>query len=553
MKDDNKIIELAKRTIDDFNEGYLEADMGYKFRTKAFMNVVFLYSNSVDTKNPDLLGVNNRNTFVNDAQSSIEKIKEQIKMDLKDMNFLLPGSSSLSRFVVKAANRKILNENDFAVVIDEVPDNAVDFGSGFLKVWKSEGRLKMRSIDPYDMAFNQYNFRKGLKIERMMRSIRSIVDDERWDVDARTILRKKTKEDELDKEIAIYQVVRDYPDGTQSIYVVDIDNELVYYSFKTKKGEEKIVSYYKYDYEKRKGFPDALGKGCYEKVFNKLVQSKVNRERMDLVMEIASKLAFQKQMDNERDNYAGKEVVKLKTGQIIGHRGNRIEVINTGGTEQIAALNNQINSVANTIGNDLNMSEALLGKTLPSGTSGVLGNLLTENSSSVYKDKQEDYAKFLDKVYKDSVIPYILGVFDSSADLRKYLEPNDIRIIERNVINYLVAQRQIDAAILDVPFNRGLAEQEVKQQIKGKKLISGELLDKLREEAKGIETFISGESVSKAQTVAFLREMRQTYAANPQLFRDPLYVEMLKKEAEYDNGVSGVEIDNLLQELNSGQ
>src|SRR5690606_11062719 len=100
----------------------------------------------------------------------------------------------------------------------------------------------------------------------------------------------------------------------------DLEREAVYYDFMA---DEKIVSYYKFDYRKRKGFPDALGQGCNERIFNKLVQSKVNRERMDAVMEVASKLPFQKQMDNERDNYAGKEVVKMKTSAIIGHKENK--------------------------------------------------------------------------------------------------------------------------------------------------------------------------------------------------------------------------------------
>lgn len=553
-QEQKNLIDEVKRTKEDFDTGYLEGNMNYKFRTKDFLDVIFLYTNSVDVRNPDILGRNNRNTFIYEAQSQIEKIKEQIRLDIKDLNFTLPGASTLASFIPKAANRKVLEDNDFSITLDEIPDNAADYGSGFLKIWEGDNKqLKLRSIDPYAIYFNQYNFAKGMKIERLRRTIRAILADEKYDASAKLLLESKIKKDdqaELDKEILLFQAVKDFPDGSQQISVVSLEYEIVFFDHKTKKGEDKLVSYYKFDYKKRKGFPDALGVGCNEKIFNKLVQSKVNRERMDKVMEIATKLPFQKQIDNERDNMVGKEVIKLENGVILGHKGNPISVMDTGGSKQVQLIVSLLNGIVASIGPDLNVSEALQGNTLPSGTSGVLGNLLTENSSSVLKEVKKDYAKWLNIVYKDRIIPYILEVFDSKTDLRKYLEPNDVRLIEMSVIDYLVAQKQIDAAINDVSFSESIAREEVKASIKNKPLISGELLKKLREEVKGIKTYISGEDVSKAQTVSFLRELRGLYSTNPQLFQSAFFVQLIKKEAEFDAGVSGVEIDELLRELN---
>ena len=545
-----QIVDATKRLVGDFESGYLEAEMGYKFRTRDFLNVIFLYTNSVDTKNPDLLGRNNKNTFVDEIMSTVEKIKEQIRLDVRDIAFVVNGASSLGRFIPKAANRKMLEDNNFAEELDEIPDNAATFGSGFLKVWEVNGVLKMRSVDPYYMIFNQWNFKEGGKIERLRKSYRSIIDDEKYDEDARAVLKQRIPEDQLDKEVVLYQIVQENKDGSQDISVVNtVDGkDEVYYHFTTKPGE-KLISYYKFDYQKRKGFPDALGKGCYEKVFNKIVTSKVNRDRLDAVLEIAAKLPFQKQMDNERDNMVGKEVTKLKTGAILGHKGNALQVLDTGGVKQANLITAQLNGIINSIGQDLNVGEALQGNTLPSGTSGALGNLLTENSSSVLKEIKKNYAKFLSVVYKERGTPYLLQVFDSEANLRDYLDPNDIRLVELSVINYLVAQKQIDAAINDVPFDVGTAMEQVKRDIKGKPLISGDLLDQLRSEVQGIQTFITGESFSKAATVAFMREIRGIFAQQPDLFRSPFYIEILKKEAELDGAISGIEIDNLLREL----
>jgi len=542
-------LELISRTVDNFNSGYLEMDMGYKFRTREFLNVIFLYINSVDVRNPDILGATNKNTFIYEPQAAIEKIKEQIRLDLKDINFSIHGASTLGRFIPKAANRKILEDNNFAEILDEIPDNAVDFGSGFLKVWEMGGKLKMKSIDPYALIFNQYNFKDGLKIERFKKTGNEILADEKYDKNAQRLLSQKLGKDQekLDESILLYQSVKDLPDGTQEIVVADLENELVYYTHETKKGKKSIVSYYKFDYKKRKGFPDALGIGCNEKIFNKLVQSKVNRERMDKVMEVASKLPFQKQIDNERDNMVGKDVIKLETSAIIGHKGNPITLLDTGGTKQAALIRSELNEIMQTIGNDLNVTEALMGNTLPSGTSGVLGNLLTENSSSVLKDVKKSYAKYLDRVYRDRIIPYILKGLKSSDNLRKYLSPNDIKVVERAAQSYFVAQKYIDSVINNEPWNRAVAEEQVKQERKGKPIISGELLDQLREEMDGIKTYISGEDISKAQAVAFIRELSARYVANPAQFQDPFVLELIKQEAEFDAGMSGLEIDQMLE------
>ena len=540
-----QIAEETTRAINDFNEGYLSGEMGYKFRTKDFLNVAFLYSNSVDVTNPDLLGKFNRNTFVFEPMAAIEKIKEQVRLDLKDLNFLVDGATSLSSFVVKAANRKILEDNNFDETLDEIPNNAVDYGSGFLKVWNDGKKLKMRSVDPFALVFNQYNFKKGKKIERLMRTPNSIVNDEKYDVEARAMFMGQCNKDLMDEFVILWQVVEDTKDG-QRISVVSTDTNITFFSEVHKK---PVVFYFKYDYEKRRGFPDALGRGAIEKVFNKIVQSKVNRDRLDKVMEIAAKLPFQKQVDNERDNIVGKEITKLATGVIIGHKGNPLMPLDTGGTKQVAVIKQQLSEIVQTIGQDLNVTEALQGNTLPSGTSGVLGNLLSENASSVLKEHKKDYAKFISNVYKEAIIPYILKAFDSEDDLRKYLEPNDIRLIEQSVIEYYVVQAQIDAAINDQPFNMAATRARIGKEVAKKKLISGDLLTQLRKEVQGIRTFISGEEISKAQTVAFLREVRSTFATNPALFQSPFFIATLKKEAEYDAGVSALEIDQLLSVL----
>jgi hypothetical protein len=75
------------------------------------------------------------------------------------------------------------------------------------------------------------------------------------------------------------------------------------------------------------------------------------------------------------------------------------------------------------------------------------------------------------------------------------------------------------------------------------------LLEKLREEWEGLETFISYEKVSKGQILAFLNKVEQLYLSNPQALQDPFIRETLSKQAEYDAGMSVLEIEELFQSL----
>lgn len=172
---DTNIIRNTKKIIKDFDYGFIEiGSLGYKFKTSEFLDLIFLYKNSVDAKTPDILSINNRNTFFYELNSQIKKIKEQIQLDPRDLNMLIPGDG-LARFVLKASNLKFLSSNDLGEVLDRVSDNGVDYGSGFLKLWlNGEDVLCARSVDPFHLKFNSYNFKKGGKVETFTKTVQDI-------------------------------------------------------------------------------------------------------------------------------------------------------------------------------------------------------------------------------------------------------------------------------------------------------------------------------------------------------------------------------------------
>lgn len=555
--EENKIIDNAKNDVKKFGNGFIEVGgLGYKFRTREFLDLIFLYKNQVDVANPDILGKNNRNTFFYELNSQTNKIKEQIELDLKDLNLLIPGDE-MSRFVLKAGNQNFLRKNNVGEVCDEVSDNMVDYGSGFLKIWKdSKGKLCAKSIDPFYIIFNQYNFKKGDKIESFTRTVYEIMNDDKYTNEAKVkylglFPNYKEEKDIANKVIKLYQVVNDTKDN-QTISVVDIENEILCYTFTTK---EKLVRYYKFDYIKRSGFTDALGVGVNELVFNKIVQSKVNRTRLDRVMEISSKIVFQKFIDNENENLVGRDVVSLDDNEIIGYtnKDGAIQPLNLGGNNQITMLTNELTRISNSIGADTSVFDALSGKTLPSGTSAQLGNLLTENASSTFTKIREKYARGWAEVYKETIIPYFMDNFDNLTDLKTILTGTDLLIVKNKVKKYLVARQYALSVIDNVPFDKVKAEKEAEQEIKKNAIVIGDYFKEIKKNLDNVSIFISGEEINKPAATALLQDLRTVYAQNPALLRDPFYTSAIKKQAEYDAGLSEYEIDLLLEQVQTTQ
>jgi len=555
-EDEKRLIDKTHRTVSSFNSGYLtKGKYGYKFRVREFIETVFLYINGVDRKNPDILGKHNDNSFVLEANDLRAKIKEQVRLELKDISFLLKGSAAFTNLVAKSANRKALRENNAQMEFKQFADDGVDYGSGFLKCWiNSKSKLKIKSIFPTDMIFDIQDFKGGLKIEPKMERMRDIKKKDIYDstkvMKLYNALDCPPEEERDDQKVMIYHVYEpiawnDNEEATEyKISVIAADYDIVLYQIETDE-----VYFYKWDYDVRAGFKDALGVGLMEKIFNLVVKSKTAQKRLEAVMKVSSVGAYQKQVDGKTDANVGKQLTKIKTGTIIGHKGNKIEKLDLVNDGQIIALTNELTNLGQSMMKAVNVNDVIQGNTLPSGTSGILGNLLNENASSVHKDTQKNLANAIERFYLQVGIPYMLGVYKKDDDLKDFLDPNDIKSIEREVRNYFILLEQIQAEIDNVEFDPALANKKADDLFEGNKLIPNDLLDNLRDDAKSIQVIITGEKQSKAQTVAFIQYMRDIYLQNPEIFKDPTFIELLKKQAEYEQGLDPLEIDQLFDEL----
>ena len=544
MKTEAEVIKKTKEIVHNFQHGVLEVgNRGYKFRYFDIINIGYLYLHGVTGANPDLLDPQSKNTFIPDFIGDLNKFCEQTRIDYKELGFSVESNSPVAEYIVKAANRKVLTgDSDWTEIMERVTDDAGWYGSGYKKVYEVKGVQKHVHLNPWEMIWDLHNFAKSEKVEQIDRTIKDIVNDEKYNKEYRKQLEEGHR-DELDTYMTIYQVVTD-----DKLYIVDILNEHVFYEI----DRPESLHYVKYDTEVRRGFPDAPGRGMFEKIINVIIQNKVARERLEDVQDITSKLIYGKVADNENDKVVNKQLQALETGMIlpIASPDNMIQPVNMGGGQQIVELTNKIQESRELVTKIFGTTEVLQGdaKELGANMSGIAIQSLAEYASSVLKDVKKRYARKIEWEYKTYTSSYILKVLDSKENISKYLTATELNVLRRNIIEYQLAMKEIDAEIAGEEFDRTTEEAVLKQKAKDGELIAGDILDELRGNVQGITIVVSGEKASRQIRAEFISEIKNDYVANPQIIQDAAYLGIIKKKAKI-YGIDELEISEFISNL----
>lgn len=537
------IFKKADTLINHFKYGSISiGNKGYKMRWGEFIGIAHLYLNGVDMSHPDLLDPNSSNTFITDFLGQLEKIHEQDRIDFKELGFGIDFASELAEFIAKAANRKMLTEdNDWTEIQERVTDDADWYGDGYKKIWHdNKGILKMKSIDPWNLIWDLEDFYNSAKVEILRKKVKVILDNKRYSEAAKSVLAEKYKEREEEYIDLIQYVDKD------KLYIIEQTDKLTLFESEVPKN----LAYVKYSYEYRRGKPDTVGKGLFERIMNVIVQSKVARERLAEVQAITTKLLLAKVKSGKGDKMIGKQFQNLKNGLIIPVLTPEEipQAINLGGGDQVVQLQNTIGEMRQLTSDIWNTPDVLRGeaKTLGAGSSGVAIQSLAEYASSVHKDVKKRYARVAEWEYKTYELPYALKVFDSTDNIKKYLTPMEYNTVRRHIVDYELVQKQIEAEITGEEFNPAIEREKIERSIKDKKLISKDLLEKLRREVKGIKIKISGEKASRQVREDFINKLREDYKMNPEFLKDPTYTAIIKKQANI-NGLDELEVTELIK------
>lgn len=548
--EDEKIIIKAEKLLNQWKYGSLTlGSLGYKFQPYKFWNLAYLYLHGVDAKNPDLMDEKNPHHFIPDFIAPVTKINEQTRIDLNEIGFVADGHSELAKYVVKAANRKALtSDNSWTEVQEMVTDDANWYGDGIKKIYNnSSGVQKHKHIDPWGLVWDLNNFKKSAKMEILNKTLKEVTENKRYKAKAKKALSNEY-DNKLETQIQLFQYIDD-----NKMYIISLDKKIVLMNAKRPKG----LFYVKYSHEYRRGFEDAPGRGIFEKIMNVIIQNKVARERYNEVEAIASKLLYAKVVDGKNDKIQNKQVQNLKNGLVIpvSSADNVPQPVGTGGQAQLSELLSKISQTRELYDNMLSTPDVLDGnaKTLGANPSGIAIQNLHEYASSVHKDVKKRYARVAEWEYKTYIMPYILRVFNSEDNIKKFLDPIEWNVVKRNIINYELAITQAELlgqGIAPEQVNSMLADEEVKlrREFKTRNIISKNILEALREDVKGIEIAISGEKVSRQVKNEFYQQLENAFLSNPNLFVNPAYISILKKKGK-NMGMDELEITELINDL----
>lgn len=541
------IFKKAESLITHYKHGAVSiGNKGYKMRWGDFIGIAHLYLNGVDAKLPDLLDSKSKNTFIQDFLGQLEKVHEQVRIDFKEIGFGIDFAPELAEFIAKAANRKVLTEdNNWTEIQEQVTDSANWYGDGYKKIWiNGKGKQKHKKIDVWNLVWDLENFDTSVKVEIIRKSVKDIVENERYDETARTDLKQRYFQDNLEtKYIDLVQYI-----DNEKMYILGLTEKLKFLEV-----PRPEVKYIRYVYTLRDGKVGSPGRGLFERIMNVIIQSKVARERLEEVQAITSKLLFAKVKSGKGDKVVGKQYQNLKTGLMIPVLDEKEipKVIELGGSKQIIELQNKINEMRGLTADIWNTPDVLRGdsKELGAGSSGIAIQSLAEYASSVHKDVKKRYARVAEKEYKNYILPYVLQVFKSTENIKKYLTSIEFNVVRKHIIDFQLVQKQIDAEISGEDFDAVIEREKLERAIKDKNIISKELLEKLRRNVKGIKVKISGEKASRQVRNEFMQNLKIDYLnaknAGRDILQDKVYLGIMKKQASI-NGIDELEITEFI-------
>ena len=542
---DEELIKKGQDLVITFYNGKLEVgNRGYFLPYYDLINIGYLYLHGVDARFPSLLDPNSDNSFIPDFMGDYVKINEQTRIDFKELGFAVDNKSDLGEFVVKGANRKVMNEdNDWTDENEKVTDDANWYGSGYKKVWVGlDGIQRHRHIDPWAIIWNLHNFKKSAKMEQLRKTVKEVVNNERYSKESREALARRYKDDMNHRLDSLYQYV-----DKDKLVVMDILNEMIFLNT----DRPKQLWYVKYDHEYRRGFKDAPGRGIFEKIMNVIVQNKVARRRLNAIQEITSNLIYAK-IKEKNDKIVNKNLQSISVGKIIPVTSvdNIPKPVDLGGQKQVVELQNKIVEMQNLTKSMLGTPEVLSGdsKELGAGSSGVARQSLAEYASSVHKDVKKRYARVVEYEYNNYISDYILGVLDSKESIKKYLNEIEFNTVKRKVIdNELAVNQRIELAKGN-EFDLASERIKLEKRVLNDGFIPGDLLDALRKDVKGIKIVVSGEKASRQVRTEFIDMVKNDFMANPEILKNKSYVGIIKKRAKII-GLDELEVSEFISEL----
>lgn len=437
-------------------------------RTVEFMSSQHYVNGDYD-ENGELIPFHDIVTRILENQRAAEEV------DTSDMKLTTDDPDFYRRaMLVDKYNQEWLNKNRIDKFINDAIETRGKYGGVLVKVVEEEDNLELEVVNWHDYTGDSADLASGLRcIEQYYTPARLIeVATERgWDIEkAKQIIEEYAEENQnnnpqVERQTnAKYVLVREVS-GVLPKQYIDEDADEYDYSYqihyiagselKDTEGNEKGVTlfageldkspYYYLPYKKRGNKDSLLGVGMVELCKHSQVQTNRAAQQYKNSLDLASTHVLQ----SSDSTLKGKNVIRgIKTGTIVHVKeGSSINGVDMA-PQALAHLDRFMAGLQNQIDRATGTYSVSTGENLPSGTPYRLGAILDQNAQSQFDLKREEFGIFINHIYQEHVLPFLLKQIKNANKLNLKFNPDELQEIDME-IETKIADDQIIANYFD--------------------------------------------------------------------------------------------------------
>lgn len=520
-----------------------------------------LYNNSqLLTGKSDLKPVKNITRPILNLQHRTEDI------ELKDVQLYVddPDKYHLSFLVKKYHDDIFVQENDLDTFFDELNVSRIDFGGGLSKQLNKPAPevVPLQSIafcDQTDMLSGPIGIKHYYSPDQLL-EMKSVGWGESKNgatislEDLISLSREEKKDNNTNNQVAqtpgryieVYEIHGNLPQTFADINGDDCKYETrlficAFYQKKNSMAKQGVILYTAL--EKKSPFKlikrdpvygRALGFGGAEELFEAQVWINYDMIRMQGMLDAASKTILKAMGPNSASIVQQNKVQDMDNLDVVdvGEGGDLGQVDTFPRNLQIFENSvSQWESHAQQIGA---ANDAIMGQSPASGTPFKLQELVTQESRGLHEYRRGQYAKHIEEIYKDWVIPHIQKKITEGFKFLSELTLDELQYVTDKVIDNMAEKRKKEVLLKgevfydqDVDVFKELVREQFKK--KGNKFFLEALRGEFKDAPLGVKVSVSGKSKNLALMTDKVTNIFRFAFANPQGFAQVMQIPGMSK------------------------
>lgn len=565
----SSIYEFVKKQRDSYRTDTITITEGYDFSQYETLRTIELYHNSKFIGG-NLDSLEREMPFYNICKFRVNVATRATDLDTKDVQVQadrVTKTSYVESFLLNLKNRNWMKTVGFARFLNRLGSTRSKYGGVLVKKTEHDAKLSLHVVAWLNAITDQVDIRNGVKIERHFYTPASLKTDapKGWSnieeaIDAAKKTRaahaanpSTTENKTPGNYIEVYEVHGVLParfldkdespeegteDGKEDGYERQMHVIVLDESDKGKVGgvtlyagkeEEDPYKYLPYEEVDGRG----LGVGVVEDLFEAQVWTNDSIKKKKDILELAGKVVFQ----TADQSVAAKNILTdIENGQILTTAPDRpITQVNNipASLPAFDKLMQEWDAQAERVSSTFN---AITGETMPSGTPFRQVAILNQEAGSLFEYRREEAGLFIQEIYFDWVLPFLVKQIKEDKELVATLEPDELEMVSDALAQheaYSFAKEQMlsggDVLPEDVDGIKAAARDASMRQ--SRRAFVG--FDDLFQDWKGsVDVITTGEQKNKAVALETLFNIFKTVAAAPQLLQDPVLARLFNQMVE---------------------